>query len=130
MEFVQTAEVFQQHLQTFRHLRYFQVTMNNNVKHRQESQAHVAKVNWQTLIVSAHSTGGLLHDSFRCKPLWVFFVESKMLLVPIRLFPVFRRVLLDKCLYAISKFTSFQQQQLNYVKAHLRLVAVLMPQCL
>lgn len=104
--------------------------MDDNVEHRQESQAHIAKVNWQTLIMAVHSTGGLLHNPFGCKSLWILFVECQVLLVPIWLLPVLRGVFFHKSLHAIPEFTCFEQQQLDYVEAHLRLVAVLMPQCL
>lgn len=54
--------------------------MDDNVKDRQEAQAHIAKVDWQVLRLELHGRVDLLCKTLKVQLLWVFLVREQQIL--------------------------------------------------
>lgn len=82
--------------------------MQYNIEDRQESETHVAKVSWKTLIL-IRTTGRLVHNSLGSEFFREFPMESQVLLMPIGLFPMIGGVFLHELLNSASEFRGLEK---------------------
>lgn len=79
MELVQSSQMVQQCFQRLRDGKKLQEAVDNDIKDRQEAQTHVAKVDWQVVLLKLHGRVYLFCKTLEVQLLWVFLVKNKHL---------------------------------------------------
>lgn len=77
MELVQPSQMIQQRFQRLGDGKELQEAVDDDVKDRQEAQAHVAKVDWEVLRLQLHGRVDLVCKTLKVQLLWVFLAREE-----------------------------------------------------
>lgn len=77
MELVQSSQMVQQRFQRFGDRKKLQEAVDNNIKDGQEAQTHIAKVDWQVLLLKLHGRVDLLCKTLKVQFLRVFLMKKQ-----------------------------------------------------
>lgn len=78
MELVQASQMIEKCFQGLGNRKKLQEAVNDNVKDRQEAQAHITEVNWQVLRLELHGGVDLFCKPFKVQLLWIFLVKDSL----------------------------------------------------
>lgn len=77
MELVQASQMIEKRFQRLGNGKKLQEAVNDDVKDRQEAQAHITEVNRHVLRLELHGGVDLLCKAFKVQLLWIFLVKEK-----------------------------------------------------
>lgn len=77
MELVQASQMIEKCFQRLGNGKKLQEAVNDDVKDRQEAQAHITEVNWQVLRLELHGRVDLFCEAFKVQLLWIFLVKEE-----------------------------------------------------
>lgn len=83
MELVQSSQMVQQRFQRLGDGKKLQEAVDNDIKDRQEAKTHVAKVDWQILVLELHGRVYLFCKTLKVQLLWVFLGKTNKHLIQI-----------------------------------------------